>query len=343
MELPRGIKFDSIPSLTYVKAVIALVWETAPRKVVAWAVGIMLVTSLLAPLSLYLLKLTINAINAAMTQSGGASLRRAVLLLVLAALVALLDLLLGVVLGLLRSRQTLVTVDRVNERLQEKSVQLDLSFFESSGNFDKLHRAQTESGYRLGQVLDGMVQLFFNLATLIAVTCLILSTSWTVTLLLVAAAVPNVFIGLKHSRLLYHWMNSRTPLKRRAGYLHALLTGDHYAKEVRLYGLGALFMERHRDLTELLRNERQEVETRRAWAGFGTQGIAIAAGYFAFGILAFAAVRGTATVGDLFLYFQALRRVQGNLSSVMGTASDFYENLLFLRNLFEFLEAHLPR
>ena len=335
--MARVMKFDSIRSFAYVKAVLALVWETAPRKVVAAAVGIMLVTSLLAPLSLYLLKLTVNAIHAAMTQGGGPSLRRAVLMLLLAALVALLDLLFGVILRLLRSRQTLITVDRVNERLQEKSVQLDLSFFESSAYFDKLHRAQTESGSRLGRVLDDMVELFFNLATLVAVTCLILSTSWSVTLVLVAAAIPSVLISLKHSRLLYDWMNATTTLKRRAGYLYALLTGEHYAKELRLYGLGGLFMARHRDLTELLRNERLKVDRKRAWAGFGTQSIAIVAGYLAFGILAFAAVRGTATVGDLFLYFQALRRVQGNLSSVMGTASEFYENLLFLRNLFEFL------
>jgi ATP-binding cassette subfamily B protein len=332
------IKPDTMRRLNYVKSLLALVWETAPRKVMAAALAFMLLSSLLAPLSLYLLKLTINAIHTAMTQGGGVGLRRAVLLLMVAALVALLELLFTVILGLLRSRQNLVTTDRINERLLEKSVQLDLGFFESSAYFDKLHRAQTESGFRVGRILDGIVQLLFNLATLIAVACLILSTSWSVTLVLVAAAIPNVIIGLKHSRLLYHWVNARTTLNRRAGYLHALLTGDQYAKEIRLYGLGGLFRERHRALSELLRTERHGVDAKRAWAGFGTQSIAVVAGYFAFGILAFAAVRGTATVGDLFLYFQALRRVQGNLSSVMITATDFYENLLFLRNLFEFLE-----
>ena len=328
---------DRARRIAYLKSLLTLVWESAPHKVMAAAVVFMLLASLLAPLSLYLLKLTINAIHAAMTHVGGADLRQAVLLLVLAAAVALLELLFSVILGLLRSRQNLVTIDRVNARLLEKSVQLDLGFFESSAYFDKLHRAQTESGIRVGRVLDGMVQLFFNLATLVAVTCLILSTSWMVTLVLVAAAIPNVLIGLKHSRILYRWMNERTTLNRRVGYLQTLLTGDQFAKEIRLYGLGGLFRERHLSLSEQLRQERNSVDAKRGWAGFGTQSIAAVSGYLAFGILAFAAVRGTATVGDLFLYFQALRRVQGNLTSVMTTATEFYENLLFLTNLFEFL------
>lgn len=328
---------EGIPNRRYVKSLFALVWETAPRRVVAVAAAFMLLLSLLAPLSLYLLKVTVDAIQAAMAQTG-AGWHRALLMLTVSAAVALLELLFSVILGLLRSRQNLITSDRINERLLEKSTQLDLGFFESSAYFDKLHRAQTESGYRVGRVLDGIVQLLFNLVTLVAITCLILSTSWSVTAVLLAAALPNVLIGLKHSRILYHWMNARTAQNRRAGYLHALLTGDRYAKEIRLYCLGPLFRGRHRALSELLRNERHQVDAKRAWAGFATQSIGVVAGYLAFGLLAFAAVRGTATVGDLFLFFQALRRVQGNLSQVVATATEFYENLLFLRNLFDFLE-----
>ena len=47
---------------------------------------------------------------------------------------------------------------------------------------------------------------------------------------------------------------------------------------------------------------------------------------------------GRVTLGDLALFYQAFNQGQGLLRSLLSNAGQVYENVLFLGNLFEFLD-----
>src|SRR5690606_11969717 len=50
------------------------------------------------------------------------------------------------------------------------------------------------------------------------------------------------------------------------------------------------------------------------------------------------AVSGTATLGDLALFYRAFDRGQGLMQSVLGSIGNVHRNTLFLEHLFEFLD-----
>ena len=137
---------------------------------------------------------------------------------------------------------------------------------------------------------------------------------------------------------MYHWRRQRTPVERQTGYLNWLLTGNIYAKEIRLFALGSLFIERFRRLRTRLRREKLEIATRRSLADLGAQAAGALAVFGSYAFIAYRTVQGLITLGDMVMYYQAFQRGLGNLRQIMGGLAGLYENNLFLANLYEFLD-----
>ena len=65
--------------------------------------------------------------------------------------------------------------------------------------------------------------------------------------------------------------------ERKAWYRHWLLTSDAYAKEIRLFNLGSLFMRQYRDINKTVRKEKLAIISRRSALDLGSQAIALIA------------------------------------------------------------------
>jgi ATP-binding cassette subfamily B protein len=120
-------------------------------------------------------------------------------------------------------------------------------------------------------------------------------------------------------------------------YFNAMLTGSNYAKEIRLFALGNIFVERFERLRSRIRRERLDLLRKRSVADLITQSGAIIPTFALFGFLAYRAVHGLMTIGDLVMFYQAVQRGQSYLNQFLGSIANLYENNLFLSNVHEFL------
>ncbi len=191
-------------------------------------------------------------------------------------------------------------------------------------------------------IVNGLLRLGQNAISLVAVAGLLLAFNWGIAVVLFAGVIPGVLVRLKFAGKQYRWQRKRTQTERKAHYFNQVLTGDTHAKEMRLFGLSRIFMERFQGLRKTLRREKLGLARQRALADFGAQAGATIAVFGAFGYIAFRTVQGTITIGDMVMYYQAFQRGLGFLQEVLGGLSDLYENNLFLSNLYEFLELE-PR
>ena len=137
---------------------------------------------------------------------------------------------------------------------------------------------------------------------------------------------------------MYKWQRERTPLERKAAYLNWILTGAPYAKEVRLFDLGALFSKGFDELRRILRGEKLDITRRRSMGELGAQAGATLAVFGSLAFIAYRTVHGLITLGDMVMYFQAFQRGLGSLQEMLSGLAGLYEDNLFLRNLFEFLD-----
>ena len=314
------------------------VWDCAP----GWTVGsvaLLIVQSVLPLASLYLIKRLIDAATMGLADAAQAfSFAPLARIVALMGGVALLGDVLGRLSKLVNEAQSLAVTDHMYGILHDKSVEVDLAYYESAQYYDTLHRAQREAPFRPTRIVNGLAQLGQNGLSLLAVAGLLLSFNWGVAIVLFVAALPDVLVRLRYSTRLFNWQQARTSTERQAFYLHWLLTGSAHAKEVRLFGLGQLLMRRFRQLRARLYRERLKIITGRSAAEAVARAAATAAVYGAYAFVVYQSLRGEITLGDLVMYLQAFQRGEGFLRALLGSLAGLYEDNLFLSNLYEFLE-----
>ena len=317
---------------------IGLVWQSAP-KWTSLSIILLVVQGLLPLVSLYLMKLLVDAVTAGIdTPNKTAAFSQVLLLVSIAGIATLLSDLCRSLGSYASEAQSQEVTDYVNDRLHAKSIEVDLEYYENAQYYDAFHRAQQEATYRPSRILTSAVQLSQNAISLVAVAALLISLHWGIAAVLFAAAIPGLLVRLKHAGKLYRQQRGWTGLERIAYYFHSMLTRDSYAKEVRLFELGEVFRKRYRNLRQQIRKEKLSLATQRSITEFTTQAGGTVAVFWACGFIAYQTLEGVITLGGLVMYYQAFQRGQGFLREMLSSLASLYENSLFLSNLYEFLD-----
>ncbi len=304
---------------------------------------LVVVQGVLPLVTLYLMKLIVDAVTFSLTAPDKvAAFWHVAILISLAAAVALFNAFAQQVASLVNEAQSLTVTDHVYDVLHAKSIEVDLEYYENPQYFDTLHRAQQEGPYRPTQIINGLVRIGQNSISLLAIAGLLVLFHWVVAVVLFAAAIPGVLVRLKYSGKMYRWQRERTPVERKTSYFNWLLTGDVHAKEIRLFGLGDLFIRGFSDMRNTLRREKLKITRQRSTADLVAQASATVAVFGSFGFIAYRTVHGAITLGDMVMYFGAFQRGLGYLQGMLAGLADLYENNLFLSNLYEFLDLE-PR
>ncbi|MBV7334468.1 ABC transporter ATP-binding protein/permease [Chloroflexi bacterium TSY] len=133
-------------------------------------------------------------------------------------------------------------------------------------------------------------------------------------------------------------LNRNTPARRMVVYLSDLLASREAVKEVRLFGLQQIFLERFRQYWQTFFAETQEmIFGRERKSIFYLMLSALGAGVvWIFAIIQ--AVLGRITIGELTLAIQAVERVRSDLGGLFLRGGIFFENMLFVGNFFHLLD-----
>lgn len=322
----------------HLDSALRLVWQASPR----WTVVSLAVTLLQAGLpilSLYLMKLAVDALAAGARGTGDVSFETVVIYFALLAGTALLGAAAGAVAKHAREAQGYLVTDRVLEIIHEKSVAADYAYYEDPRYHDTLHRAQREAPHRPPQVLNSLLQVTRSGLTVLGALGLLATAHWGVVLLLVVGVAPVLWVRLRHADRRYRWEKRRSSTERRANYLSWLLTNPNPAKEVRIFGLGRRLVDRFRDLRTLLREEKTDLSREEGTEEVGAQIVVTAAAFAAFVIIAFQTYQGAITVGSLVMYLGAVQKGRSMMTSLFQGLGSLYESNLFLSLLDDFLDV----
>ncbi|EDM74624.1 ABC transporter, transmembrane region:ABC transporter [Plesiocystis pacifica SIR-1] len=227
---------------------------------------------------------------------------------------------------------------RVNVLILEKALTLQLSHFEDSEFYDKLTRARREASSRPLSLVNRTFGLVQNGISLISYAALLLAFSPWAVLVLVIGGLPSFMVEAKFSGEAFRLFRWRSPEARKQMYLETVLAREDYAKEVKLYGLGPLLLQRYREIFQLVFSEDRKLTLRRGAWGFGLGLLSTAAFYGAYAWIAFAAVQGTISLGEMTMYLLVFRQGQSAVSASLSSIGGMYEDNLYLSNLYEYLD-----
>ncbi len=317
---------------------LGLVWRIAPGWTLVGS-ALLFVQGLLPLAALYLMKLIVDAVTGGLASPDKSGVfHRLALLVGLAGGVAALIALCRALAELITEAQGIVVEDHISEILHAKSVAADLAYYENADYYDALHRAQQHAAFRPSGIVNSLVHIAQNAVALAAVIGLLFTLHWVVAGILFVAVVPGVLARIRYSNRMFRWHRRRTSTDRRTSYIHTLLTHGAYAKEVRLFDLGRLFIEWFRDLRKQLRRERLGITVRRSVAEFLWHLCATAIIFTTYFYIAYRAVHGAITLGDMVMYFGAFQTGLGYLRQLLFSLAGLYEDNLFLSNFYEFVD-----
>ncbi len=137
---------------------------------------------------------------------------------------------------------------------------------------------------------------------------LLLSFNWIAALILGVAVLP-AFLSSIDTPENYRMQRNITPKERRANVPSFVAYSTNYAKDIRLLGLGQLFISRYRDLREQIRKERLSLAFRGSAEKFASKAIALVVVFGAFAFIAQQAFDGIITIGTMLMYFGRSSRV----------------------------------
>lgn len=312
-----------------------LLWQAARGWTVA-NTAVLVLQGVLPLAGLLLLKRLVDTL-ASPGEAGEAVLRSALLYAGLVGAVALVGALLQSLSTLIGEAQGERLTDHVQELIHGRSVALDLTYFETPEYYDDLHRAQSEGAYRPTRIASGLVSLARSAVSLVAVGGLVLAFDPWILVIVVALSLPGLVLRVRVAEQLYRWRRERTATERLAMMVDRMLTQVRYAKELRLFGLGAHLAQRHRGLRRVLRSEKLRLARRRAVADLGIHGGGTVAVLGALVLVVTRVARGEITLGDLVMIFGALQRGLAATQQLLVAIAGLYEDGLFVAQLRKFL------
>ncbi|HTN88042.1 MAG TPA: ABC transporter ATP-binding protein [Sorangium sp.] len=241
--------------------------------------------------------------------------------------------------GLALTRQLLgarLSID-IHALILEKALSLDLAHFEDSEFYDQLTRARREASSRPASVVTESFSLVQNLITLAGYGAMLVGFSAFAVLALLLAAIPATVAEARFSGAAFRLRNWRSPEARRLNYLEYVLANDGHAKEVKLFGLGPMFLERYKALAASFYREDSALAVRRAGWAYGLSLLGTAAFYGCYGAMALGAAAGRLSLGAMVLYVAAFRQGQQAFQAVLAGIGGMYEHNLYMSNFFQYL------
>lgn len=227
--------------------------------------------------------------------------------------------------------------NRVNINILEHALKLDLAQFEDAETYDQMTRARREASSRPLSLVNRAFSIIQNAISLASYVVLLIAFSpWTV-LAVVLAGIPAFYAETRFATAAFKIFQWRTPETRQRNYYETAIAREDFAKETMLYGLGPLFLDRYASIFDKLYAEDRRLTLRRGFWGWALGLISTSAFYVAYVLIAFSAVRGEISLGEMTMYLAVFKAGQGAFSSILQSTGGAYEDTLYIANLFEFL------
>ena len=205
---------DTLVQLSYLPQTLRLVWVAAQSWTLAWAL-LLVIQGLLPVVTVYLTRLLVDSLVAAINAGGSWESVRPVL--TLTALIAgslLLTELLQSAIDWIRATQAELIQDHISALVHEKSVAVDLAFYESPEFYDRLGRARGEAGSRPLALLESGGSLVQNSITLLAMAAVLLPYGAWLPAVLLLSTLPAFYVVLRFNWRSHQWWEQTTADRR---------------------------------------------------------------------------------------------------------------------------------
>lgn len=317
--------------------VIKLVFESSPK----WAsfyFFVNIISSIVPAVTLYVGKLTIDAVIAAIRNSSPENIRFVLLLAVVALIAETFNSLFANLAMHAYDVMKDIFEKYATRKIIDHAASLDLSYFENPKFFDQLEKVQRESYYRPTQAMNLVVETTSSIVGLFSLLAILIRLSWWAPIILIIFSLPRMLFRLRFSYYTYTITDSRSPYQRTLNQISWMLSYKDAAKEIRVFNLKDYFIGKFDQLHDKFITENTALSQKQNTLSFFLDFLGSIVYYAVALFAAFQAIFGRISIGDLTMFTGTIRQFQNVLQGVFANIARFYQANLFLSRYFEFIQ-----
>ena len=230
-----------------------------------------------------------------------------------------------------------LVVQNIRQKIMHKSDELDLQSFDQPEFYTRLENANREAGMRPLQIAVSTFSMMSTLISMISFIVVLWVVSPLAPLAIILAAIPSAVVNYIYKGKNASYMRHRSTDRRKMDYYSGLMVDKDQVKEVRLFRLGPLFMQRYNEVFEKYFSGMKALIFSEGKWNIVTTGIMnlVSCGIFIW--VALKVYQGELTVGDYTLYTGALNSISSGVSSLIFMTASIYEGTLFIDNMISFM------
>src|SRR5690606_4939852 len=241
------------------RPIIKLVWTVSHKNTITSAVLILIETGLFFT-SLYLLKLLVDSIAGSQVPGEDSQVLQYI---VFAAAAGVLHLCFKSLSAFYAEKQSATIAEHINDSIHERTIALDLAFYESPDYFDVLNRAMNAGAERPAAVINTLFEIAKTLLSLVGLGIILISIDWLLLPLLALFVIPTLLVHINFADKFNAWRIKQTPLERKSEYYSSLITTQQHAKEIRSYNLGDYIKVAYMKIRKVLLTEKLKISKAR--------------------------------------------------------------------------------
>ncbi|MFN8579057.1 MAG: ABC transporter ATP-binding protein [Candidatus Sericytochromatia bacterium] len=173
---------------------------------------------------------------------------------------------------------------------------------------------------------------------MISVLVLLFIYKWWLPFVLILGILPTLPLLIFQTIKYHEWKTKTTIEQRKIRYYDYLLTQRESVGELRLFNLGNYFENLFLKASENLRNEYKNINSKQLISELIVTFWSLLILTCIILWLIFETSKGLMSIGTLFMIYIALDRSQKSMSLLINNITETYKNIMFLENLFEFLD-----
>jgi len=226
----------------------------------------------------------------------------------------------------------------VNTLIIDKSISLDLQFYEDPVFYDNMQNARRRADSSALAIVTSISQVAQQLITLISLVVLLVGFSPWLAVVVILAAVPNFLSNSRFAEMAFRALTHRAPEARLLSYIENLLTSNETVKEIKMFGLGESLKQRYEDLFTQFLEEDTSIARRNTYASLAWGMLSNLAYYGSYIWVIVRTITRAITLGDMTMFLSVFRQSQRAVQMLLENFSRLYENNLYLDNLLDFLK-----
>lgn len=340
MDFIRSKADNTRATLRTIFRTVKILFKADPINTVLLASGL-LVQSVIPAAIIYVTKIIIDTIAEGMTSD---DILPVILLWVL---ILALDVMINPWLSVVQGKLGEESIGHIGAATIDKATSFEgLVYFEDKKFYNDIEFIRNNTGWRPLDLVWYMLSTCRGLITSLSILILLATVAWWIPFLLIGATIPQIIIYARLKEQTYAALSMNTlPLRKMHTYRRIMTTAD-YAKEIRIFSLAGMLLDLYRKAFRDTFADVQRLRVKQAMWATGLLSLSIAANAYAFYYSLQQTIAGNLEIGTVLLFVQSLAVLQLQLSDLAEFAvSGLFENLLYMKRLFDFLdlEGDLPR